>query len=461
MNHAAGAANLDEEQVQERGGPDPQRAFVPCALCAQFFIILVYAAFSGYGHFGNAMPTPVNVITTGFYDTFMDVHVMIFIGFGYLMTFLKRHGYGSVGLNFFVAALAMEWGMVAYPIIYGLFHDHTTVFKSHVPLDVVMLIEGDFAAATVLITFGGLLGKISPLQLMVVALVEVVVYAINFELVAKIGTLDVGGSLVIHMFGAYFGLACSYVMTPSSAFGHKKNEASYNSDMFAMIGTVFLWIYWPSFVTALIPEGRDIAAVHTVLALCGSCVVAFATSFFFEGKFDMVHIQNATLAGGVAIGSAADMEIGLAGAVAVGCAAGFWSTYGYVKITPWLESKGLHDTCGIHNLHGMPGMMGGLVSVLAVAGSAADKLEPADDQAGRQILGLLCSLAMALVGGLLTGKLAMTVCPALEDLFEDGAVWVLEEAEHTAATPVKAMTAAWTEVSGTSADAEAKGEMAS
>jgi len=323
----------------------------------------------------------------------------------------------------------MEWAMVVVPIVNRLFADHKTAFETSVPMDVTMLIEGDFAAAAVLITFGGLLGKVSPMQLMFVGMVEVVLYAVNFELVSKIGTFDVGGSLVIHAFGAYFGLACSYIMTPPTAYGHAKNGASYNSDLFAMIGTVFLWIYWPSFVSALVPLGRDMAAVHTVLALCGSCVSAFAASFLFAGNFDMVHIQNATLAGGVAIGSAADMEIGLMGAVIVGCLAGIWSTYGYHKISPWLEKKGIHDTCGIHNLHGMPGVIGGIVSLLAVPLKAADNLGPADDQAVRQLGGLLVSVAAAVVGGLATGWVAMRVCPRLENLFEDSAVWLVTEVE--------------------------------
>jgi ammonium transporter Rh len=33
--------------------------------------------------------------------------VMIFVGFGFLMTFLKRYSYSAVGLNFVLSALAM------------------------------------------------------------------------------------------------------------------------------------------------------------------------------------------------------------------------------------------------------------------------------------------------------------------------------------------------------------------
>ena len=45
---------------------------------------------------------------------FQDVHVMTFIGFGLLMTFLKRYGYSAFGLNLVIAAIAYEWGTLCY-----------------------------------------------------------------------------------------------------------------------------------------------------------------------------------------------------------------------------------------------------------------------------------------------------------------------------------------------------------
>ncbi len=50
-------------------------------------------------------------------------------------------------------------------------------------------------------------------------------------------------------------------------------------------------------------------------------------------KFCMEHIQNATLAGGVAVGACADMIITPVGAVIIGSAAGILSTCGFRYLT--------------------------------------------------------------------------------------------------------------------------------
>ena len=42
---------------------------------------------------------------------------MIFVGFGFLMTFMRRYGFGSIGFNLLLASLAIQW----YTICSGLF----------------------------------------------------------------------------------------------------------------------------------------------------------------------------------------------------------------------------------------------------------------------------------------------------------------------------------------------------
>ena len=39
-----------------------------------------------------------------YYPMWMDVHVMIFIGFGFLMVFLKTHCWSSIGFNYLIGA---------------------------------------------------------------------------------------------------------------------------------------------------------------------------------------------------------------------------------------------------------------------------------------------------------------------------------------------------------------------
>jgi len=43
---------------------------------------------------------------------FQDVHVMVFIGFGFLMTFLKRYGFSAIGFNLLIAALNVQWSIL-------------------------------------------------------------------------------------------------------------------------------------------------------------------------------------------------------------------------------------------------------------------------------------------------------------------------------------------------------------
>lgn len=48
-----------------------------------------------------------------------------------------------------------------------------------------------------------------------------------------------------------------------------------------------------------------------------------------ERKLDMVHVQNSTLAGGVAVGAVCNLLIGAHGAVLIGIISGIISVLGY------------------------------------------------------------------------------------------------------------------------------------
>jgi ammonium transporter Rh len=82
---------------------------------------------------------------------------------------------------------------------------------------------------------------------------------------------------------------------------------------------------------------------------------------------------NATLAGGVVMGAAADMVNWPFGCMIAGWSVGALSVIGFAYIGPFLKRKiGLSDTCGIHNLHAMPGLWGGIVAAIAANREAQD-----------------------------------------------------------------------------------------
>lgn len=91
---------------------------------------------------------------------------------------------------------------------------------------------------------------------------------------------DAGGSIIVHAFGAYFGLAVSFIMRPKREQNNSGiNESSvYTSDIFAMVGTIFLWIFWPSFNSALLD---DIAQQHRAI-LNTYLSLAAATGMFID-----------------------------------------------------------------------------------------------------------------------------------------------------------------------------------
>ncbi|CAL8464160.1 g3695 [Coccomyxa elongata] len=378
-----------------------------------------------------------------YYMYYIHVAIMIFIGFGYLMTFLRRYSYSAVGLNYLTSAVVMLEAIVLVGLVQQVIFGN----MSYIELNLPLLIDSAFAAGAAMISFGAVLGKVSPAQITFLLILQVPIYAFNAHLATEVfGALDVGGSITIHAFGAYYGLASALVLAPVAAgAGHPKNGACYVSDMTAMIGTIFLFIFWPSFNGALAsgvpgtispgPFQQFNCIINTVVSLLGATVATFIASAFVGGKFDMVHIQNATLAGGVAIGSAANLMVGPGGALGVGILAGLISTLGYAYLTPVLEAKiGLRDTCGVHNLHGMPGILGGLVAA-ATAYLAPDANAPVmkfdgSKQALHQLAALGSTLGIAIVGGLVMGLLVAKLDIAVagqelshEHLFEDSVYW--------------------------------------
>ena len=408
----------------------------------ELICIVFYGVFTEYHADANILLNNRSDRIYKLYGCFQDIHVMMFIGFGFLMTFLKKYWFSALGMNFWLAALTLQW----YILTSGFWHAVLDKDWGHlIQVQIDSLINGDFAAASILICFGALIGKVSFNQMTIIALLQLVFYSLNEALALTwFKITDIGGSMLIHTFGAYFGLTVSLFITNKKTLGKCADiqGSNYTSDLFSMVGTIFLWMYWPSFNGAMAEsDGRERVVFNTVISLTNSCLFAFIFSRMVnpDEKFDMIHIQNATLAGGVAIGAVANLPIFAYSAMIIGAFAGVVSVLGFKFLLPWVERIfGLHDTCGVHNLHGMPGMIGGIVSAIAAAkadsetyGTQLGDIFPmissgsrtAVEQGCYQILCLFVSMGIAIGGGMFTACVIKLITAEQKEYFQDILSW--------------------------------------
>ncbi len=341
----------------------------------------------------ETVPTLSEARVVAQYNYIIHILAMLLLGFGFLMVFVRRYGFGAVTGTYLVVAIGLP--------LYILFRANGIFGHQLSPHTLDALLYAELSVATALIAMGAILGRLRVFQYALLALLVVPLYLINEWIVLDdafgytTGFQDSAGSIVIHAFGAYFGLSMSLVLT--TAYQRSQPIASdHTSDRFAMLGSMVLWLFWPSFATALVPlENMPQTVANTLLALSGATIATyFLSTKLHEGKTSMVDMANAALAGGVAIGSVCNI-VSPEGAFGIGLLAGAISVLGYVFLQPILESRfKLVDTCGVHNLHGMPGLLGGLSAFLVVPGIAI-----------AQFNGIVITLIIAIFGGLLAGAI--------------------------------------------------------
>jgi len=385
------------------------------------------------------------------------------VGFGYLNSAMAKTGLSAIGFAFFLTMLAVQADVLFEHFFYNALSGETTP----VSFDIVTIVRGDLAAATCLISFGALVGKCGMNKLIIVMLFEVVFYTLNKELIfGHLHAKDLAGTLQIHLFGAYFGLGAAAVLGmqkhPAGADhpkGHPDAVASRNSDVLVLLGTVFLWVFWPVLNAYGAPRGTDSLLmgsptqlrmiVNTILALTSSTTWAFVMSKLFNShKFGPVDIQNATLAGGVMVGICSSLPLHPAGALGIGMIAATVSTFGFNVLDPLLMKGLVHDTLGIHSRHGLPALCGGIYSVIYLAfflppspgGDIAHAFGPGADawaaaypegvnQWKANLYATFATLAISFFGGVFTMGFvkAITICnDKRQGAFDDENYWAVK-----------------------------------
>ena len=161
--------------------------------------------------------------------------------------------------------------------------------------------------------------------------------------------------------------------------------------------------------------------MNTAMAISASCITACAVSRICLQHLDMEVGLNGAPAGGVSIGSSPDLVVAAGSAMAIGALAGIVPALGFLYLGPLLEEKiRLHGTCGVHNLHGMPGVIGDIIGAFSagIADSSFDQVtleatfpkmkegRSSMEQAMVQLAALGITLSFSISGGIFSGFVA-------------------------------------------------------
>jgi len=406
----------------------------------QLTIVIIFCCFTEYDSSGYSEEQ---------YGMFQDVNVMIMVGFGFLFCLLPRYGWSAVSIVMITAAMTVEWSTVCHgwilnekntngngfgwwpskesATIAGTTNRQEGWWRINVTMDLIM--NGVFAAASVLIALGCVLGRSSVQQTILMMFFFVPVYVGNqYILFNEIGARDTGGTMYIHCFGAFFGCAVSWMLGYNTKYDQKRKfneDSNYNTNLLALIGTLFLWCYYPSFNAYAVTPDSEVAAglsdmlggkyratFNTYLGLVGAAAtVIILSDFSHENKDKMIHMQTGVLAGGVGIGCLADMYLEPWGALLMGSVTGIcaWACIGWW--TSFMEKKlQIHDTADCMALHGICAFISAFGSCVAFAANDKNRIYltsqaggSVSKMAGLQIGGIFATAAIAIAGGLVTG----------------------------------------------------------
>ena len=408
-----------------------------------------------------------------YFQFFKDVILMIFIGFGLLYTSLKDHQWSSVGNVLLIGVFSFEvtfiWNHLWWNAFNKRIDDETQVELkpgwSKLDLNYDKLITIAQTSATALISLGAIIGKFSLIHYLLIAFFETLFASFNYYLCYdQLNAIDNGGSLYIHTFGAIFGVSVSIVNFCSSQ-QHSKISSSphlssnYYSNIISFIGSIFLWLYFPSFNVANIQCNDDKeykhninkniseilryrGIVNTYLSMIGSAIATFVVSpLISKGKLKMEHLLNASYVGGIIIGGCCTICSMGWGAILIGSIGGAISVLFLGLLKKILKEKKFEDTFGILGTFCIPGILGGFLNSIFMGnfnnmrwgGNSINRYfdvgnRKPSEQAGIQIAAIFITLGIASVTGICIGFLARIMnCDKNEIYFVDSEYFYEDE----------------------------------
>jgi Amt family ammonium transporter len=283
----------------------------------------------------------------------------------YSMSFGKPVGVGNglLGIPWPVNFASAELSQASIPLLSG-----TLIPPMHFPTSALVYFQFVFAAITVILLAGAVLGRMNfkawmlftPLWITFVYTVPA--FAIwGGGWLAQMGAVDYSGGYVIHVAAGISGVVAAAVVGPRLQRDRESNTPS--NLLMAIVGGGLLWLGWNGF------NGGDpyfanadaaAAVLNTNLCTGTALLVWLFLDVFVTGTGKVGGMINGMIAGLVAITPAAGFVNGF-GAIIIGLLAGSipWLTMRYL---PRINFFGrIDDTLGVLHTHMVPGALGGLM----------------------------------------------------------------------------------------------------
>jgi ammonium transporter, Amt family len=237
------------------------------------------------------------------------------------------------------------------------------------PMATLMFFQFVFAAITVIILGGSLIGRMNfKAWIIFVPLWMTFVYTVGaFSLwgggwLAQWGALDFSGGYVIHLAAGTSGFVAAAVIGPR--IQQDRDHFPPNSLLMALAGAGILWLGWngfnggdPYFANA----DASAAVLNTNLCTCVALLVWTIMDTVSYGKPSVVGAINGMIAGLVGITPAAGYVNGW-GAIIIGVCAGIIPWLAMNKMQQTALFKRVDDTLSVLSTHGVAGLMGGLLT---------------------------------------------------------------------------------------------------
>jgi len=152
-------AEMVEEDIKEAVGYGFGEIFFTAGQVLLVILFALCTKFDEGAAVNTTMPeAEVEQYINNRYAPFQDVHVMIYIGFGFLMTFARTSSLSALAFNWVVSVWAFQWAILSTGFWEQVVENGGGDLHK-IPISLDKMIAGDFGAGCAMITFGAILGK--------------------------------------------------------------------------------------------------------------------------------------------------------------------------------------------------------------------------------------------------------------------------------------------------------------